>query len=204
MSCSDIKKRKIHQALTTDEHKLLQSFHELQKKSKRDCGKVIAIIRSRLASNVEAIMISTLEEEDISHREKARKLRREMRREFGTNDMSTRNEIIADMDNLSFGEDIPTANKLITNLIQLNNVLRKMGHPRSDEHMRELLLNKLHGPLFDRVLSNLNAGRDGITLSIACAQSFAIRGSRGSRRTIFRELFEKIDFFSATKLFFSF
>jgi hypothetical protein len=121
---------------------------------------------------VEAIMISTLEEEGISHREKARKLRREMRREFGTNDtsMSTRNEIIADMDNLSFGEDIPTANKLITNLIQLNNVLRKMGHPRSDEHMRALLFNKLHGQLFERVLSNLNSGRDDITFSIACAQ----------------------------------
>jgi hypothetical protein len=77
---------------------------------------------------------------------------------------------MTDMDNLSFGEGIPTANKLITNLIQLNNVLRKMGHPRSDEHMRALLFNKLHGPLFQRVLSNLNTGRDGITFSIACAQ----------------------------------
>jgi hypothetical protein len=169
MSCSNIKKRKITSGINY-EHKLLQSFHELQKKSKRDCGRVIAGIQSRLASNVEAIMIRTLEEEDISHREKARKLRREMRREFGTNDMSTRNEIIADKDNLSFCEDIPTANKLITNLIQLNNVLRKMGHPRSDEHMRALLFNKLHGPLFQRVLSNLNTGRDGITFSIACAQ----------------------------------
>jgi hypothetical protein len=92
-----------------------------------------------------------------------------MRREFGTI-LSTGNEIIADMDNLSFGEGIPTANKLITNLIQLNNVLRKMGHPRSDEHMRALLFNKLHGPLFQRVLSNLNTGRDGITFSIAWAQ----------------------------------
>jgi hypothetical protein len=77
---------------------------------------------------------------------------------------------MTDMDNLSFGEGIPTANKLITNLIQLNNVLRKMGHPRSDEHMRALLFNKLHGPLFQRVLSNLNTGRDGITFSIAWAQ----------------------------------
>jgi hypothetical protein len=165
-----LRKERLSHSLTLEEHQFLQNYREFKKNSEGDCGKVIAIIRSRLAPHVEARMMSTLEEEDISNREKARKLRREMREVFGRNDLSTRNEIIADMDNLSFGEDIPTANKLIANMIQLNNILRKMGHPRSDEQMRALLFNKLHGPLFERVLSNLNTGRDGITFSIACEQ----------------------------------